>query len=64
MKRIEHLPESPCYKCGLRDECNNKVHRSPVLAEIVDSQFGDSDLDFHECPIWISLTAPEMIDES
>ena len=35
-----------------------------ILVEnlVKDSVFGNADFDYHKCPIWISLNAPEMIE--
>lgn len=63
-KRIERISESPCNKCGKIILCANRVRNNPSLAEICDSIFGNKLYDYHNCPIYIALTAPDMIDES
>lgn len=62
MKRIKSLSESPCYQCHYELECDEKIKRSPVLSQIRDEIFINSDFDYHECGIWIALNAPEMIE--
>ena len=61
-KWIEKLIESPCYQCGCIGQCSEKVGRSPKLQEIQDAVFPNAEFDFHDCGIWISLNAPEMIE--
>lgn len=63
-KRIEHLQESACYKCGCQEQCQEKVSRNIILEDIVNVAFSQKDYDYHNCGIWISLNAPEMVDES
>lgn len=58
------LLESPCYRCGCQDKCSNKIKRVPKFAEIRDNIFADAKYNFHNCPLWIALNAPEMVDES
>ena len=61
-KRINFLEESPCYKCNCELECNEKIKRSPILEEIHDVVFPNADFDYHDCPLWIALNAPEMVE--
>lgn len=61
-KRIERMSESPCSKCGCIVGCSDKVRRVPKLDEIRDLVFPNADFDYHECPIWIALNAPEMVE--
>lgn len=61
-KRIDKLSESPCYKCGKMKDCATKVANNQNLGGIVDFMFGNADADFHWCPIYIALTAPDMIE--
>ena len=61
-KRIDRISESPCSKCGQIVECSNRVRRNPTLAEICDAIFGNKEYDYHNCPIYIALTAPEMVE--
>ena len=56
-KRIEHLSESPCYQCGMSKDCEEKVARCQVLQEIVDYVEPRADYDYHDCPLYIALTA-------
>ena len=64
MKRISSLKESPCYKCSATAKCLEKVERVPRLMEICNKVAGDASFNYHNCGIYISFTAPEMIDES
>lgn len=61
-KRIQSLSESPCYQCHCEWECDKKIHRVSILADIRDDVFGKANFDYHECPIWIALNAPEMVE--
>lgn len=63
-KRISSLKESPCYKCTTAKECMQKIKRNPTLMSICDNIFGDADFDYHDCGIYIALTASTIIDES
>lgn len=56
------LEESPCYQCGCRVACDEKIQRSPVLGEIRDAMFGHAEKEYHDCGIWIALNAKEMIE--
>lgn len=62
MKRIKSLSESPCTRCDCGVKCTVKIDKSPKLQEIQDAVFGDADLDYHDCGIWIALNAKEMIE--
>ena len=62
-KRITTLEESPCYQCGCRVACGEKIKRSPVLGEIRDGMFGHAEKEYHDCGIWIALNAKEMVEE-
>ena len=62
-RRIERISESPCFNCGKQVECSNRVRSNYRLGEIRDSVFGNRDFDYHDCGIWIALSAPDMIDE-
>ena len=61
-KRINYLYESPCYQCGFQHECDEKIESNPHLGDIKDGVFGNADFDFHDCPIWIALNAPERVE--
>ena len=56
-RRIETLSESPCYKCGRSAECMEKIRRSPILMEICDAILGNADFDYHDCSLWIAMSA-------
>lgn len=62
MKRIKSLSESPCIRCDCEVKCTMKIDKNPKLQEIQDVVFPNADFDYHECPIWIALNAPEMIE--
>lgn len=61
-KRINKLADSPCIKCGCDTVCNEKIARCTKLQEIKDCVFGNSKYDYRECPLFIALTAPELIE--
>ena len=61
-KRIERLSDSPCYQCDCSIECENKIERAYKLQEIQDYVFGNAEYDYHDCPLWIALNAPEMVE--
>lgn len=62
-KRIERLSDSPCKKCGKEQECKNKCKVNSKFYDIVDFMFGNAEADYNWCPIYIALTAPDMIEE-
>ena len=66
MKKITKLSESPCSQCGCSYECLRKLLRlkNENLSEIVYMVFPNAEFDYHNCPLWISLNAPEMVDKS
>ena len=55
--RIEKLTDSPCYNCGLKNECGKKIKKNYHFGVIRDNMFGNKELDYHDCGIWIALTA-------
>lgn len=61
-KRIQSLSESPCTHCGKEEQCLIKATKSPILYNIIDIMYGDAEKDFHDCPIYISLTCPELVE--
>ena len=61
-KRIQHLEQSPCYQCDCSIECEKKIERSYKLQEIQDYVFEREGYDYHDCPLWIALNAPEMVE--
>lgn len=61
-KRITTLFESPCYKCGKMQDCAVKVAKNQNLSAVVDIMFGNAEADYSWCPIYIALTAPDMIE--
>lgn len=54
-RTIKKLKESPCYKCGYIDECDEKIRKIYKLKEIKDYVFGKANFDYHNCSIWVSL---------
>ena len=54
-KKIKKIKESPCFKCGYMEECDEKISRVCKLKEIKDNIFGKADFDYHNCSIWNSL---------
>lgn len=63
-KRINLLKESPCLKCGKYSECVDKALKNNQFNDIIDQVFGNKGFDYHSCPLYIALTAPDMVDES
>ena len=61
-KHIERMSESPCSKCGCIVSCSEKVRIVPRLDEIRDFVFPNAEYDYHDCPLWIAMNAPEMIE--
>ena len=61
-KRIEKLSDSPCYQCNCSIECEQKIEKAYKLQEIKDYVFSRKGYDYRECPIWIALNAPEMVE--
>ena len=62
-KRIEKVKESPCSKCGLDEFCDNKISRNRSFREIKDMVFWDKEFLYKECPLYISLTVGDIVDE-
>ncbi len=63
-ERIMYLKESPCYQCHKHMECMMKTQKNNQLYDIVDQVFGNKGFDYHNCPIYVALTAPDMVDET
>ena len=61
-RRIQYLNESPCNQCGCDIECDEKIKGNFSFLNIKDVVFGNADFDYHDCPLWIALNAPEMIE--
>ena len=61
-KYLQRLADSPCSKCGCVEICNEKIERVPKFQEIQDMVFGNAEYDYHDCPLWIALNAPEMME--
>lgn len=61
-RRIERISESPCSKCGKIVECSNRIRSNYRIGEIRDSVFGNRNFDYHDCGIWIALSAPDMVE--
>ena len=64
MKKITKLSESPCNQCGSTYKCMRKLLRlnNEKISEIMDMVFPNAEFDYHDCPLWISLNAPEMVE--
>lgn len=61
-KRVKSLSESPCYKCGKMQDCSVKLAKNGKLQDIADMMFSNAKADYNWCPIYIALTAPDMIE--
>ena len=59
-KRIKKLSESPCYQCGMQEQCENKVCGRTELQTIVGNVFCDSEFDYHNCSLWMVLKMEEQ----
>lgn len=56
-KKISCLKESPCSHCGTKNKCDIKVSKNQRFQEIIDYVMPKADYDFHDCPLYIALTA-------
>lgn len=54
-RKIEHLYESPCFKCGKMQDCDKKIANNLKFMEVMDSVMPQADYDYHNCGIWIAL---------
>lgn len=61
-RRIKTLIESPCTQCGCDELCDLRIRTNTSLGEIKDTVYGNADFNFSQCPIWIALNAPDMIE--
>lgn len=61
-RRITSLKESPCIKCKNNSKCDKKIKGKESFIEIKNTVFGNADFDYHNCPLWIALNAPEMVE--
>lgn len=59
MRRINLLSESPCWRCGKHRQCASRVKRYPPFQEIVDYVMPKLGFDFHDCGLYIAITADE-----
>lgn len=64
MSKIKHIKDSPCWDCNVANECSAKRLTNRNLDIIVDMVWGKADYNEKNCPIYIAVTAPDMIDES
>lgn len=62
-KKISHVTDSPCWNCQVQKECSLKRLKNRNLDIIVDMVWGQADYDRKDCPIWIAINAPEMVEE-
>lgn len=62
-KRIEKVKESPCFNCGLDELCDYKISRNKSFREIKDMVFWDKEFLYKDCPLYISLTVGDIVDE-
>lgn len=62
-KKITKLSESPCWACFAADECSARRLRNRNLDPIVDMVWDKADYDRKDCPIWIAINAPDMVEE-
>ena len=51
-ERIKYLKESPCYQCGVAQQCLAKITRCPRLQEISDYVMPRADYDYHDCMLY------------
>lgn len=62
-RRIESLSESPCSKCEVSDACDKRIDITPALSDIKYCIYGNKEYDYRECPIYIAVTSPDMVEE-
>lgn len=62
-KKIKSVKDSPCWDCPVGYECSQKRIRNRNLDPIVDMVWDKADYDRKDCPIWIAINAPEMVEE-
>lgn len=62
-RRISCIKESPCFSCPVSLLCDTQLEKNSALIDIKYCVFGDKSYDIKTCPIYISLTAPEMVEE-
>lgn len=62
-EKIKSLKDSPCWDCPVGYECSKKRMRNRNLDPIVDMVWDKADYDRKDCPIWIAINAPEMVEE-
>lgn len=62
MTKIE---SSPCMRCGIDEQCAEKVNRinHPEIDELALNMFVKFGEDYKNCPLYVSLTAPDMVEE-
>lgn len=61
--RIKHIKDSPCWNCLVKNECSQKRMKNRNLDAIVDMVWGKANYDRKDCPIWIAINAPDMVEE-
>ena len=59
-ERIKYLKESPCYQCGVAQQCLAKITRCPRLQEISDYVMPRADYDYHDCASNITPLSQEV----
>jgi len=52
--RVKTLKDSACYSCEFKQECMERIRRSPQLMEICDVMLNNSGLKVKDCGIWIA----------
>lgn len=61
-RRISSIAESPCTSCIVSEQCDARIAKNSDLAQIKYVVYGDKCCDVSNCPLFIALTAPEMIE--
>lgn len=61
--KITSLSESPCWTCFVGDECSARRKKNRNLDSIVDMVWDKADYNRENCPLYIAITAPEMVEE-
>lgn len=61
-ERATKLSETPCYNCGIQERCYAWADEHDHRLKIIDGVFCIKNYDYHNCPNYIALTAPEMVE--
>lgn len=60
--RITKLSQSPCSQCQKKKKCSKKCKVNSSFLDIKNTIFKLNGFDYHNCGLYISLTAPELVE--